>query len=206
MTETATPPHIAGTGFDSDVSVRAVGATTWSLNDLLAFTGSQGDRIIVPAGFVTDFASSPRCLHWLISPYGAYTRAAILHDRLLKLIADYLAGLLPELPITSRDADGMFRLAMQELGVPWLKRWAMWAAVRVGALFNPQRAPGRAFAKDAPKVLAISLCAVPLLLPGVMGVLLSLGLVRVVSAVTEIPDRRKRRRLHRERAGQQPLD
>lgn len=191
----STPAHIACTGFNTDLAVEADGPTTWRLTRPLVYTGSKGDTWTVPAGFVTDFASVPRLMHWLTLPYGAYTRAAVLHDYLLGLIGDPD----PELAVASRDADGVFRLAMQELGVPWPKRWSMWAAVRVGALCNPRRAPGRAFLRDSPKVVGVLLASLILLPDGVLGVSLSLAKVGVVNAITAIPDRRRRRRIQQER-------
>jgi hypothetical protein len=183
---------VTSTGFDSDVSVRAYTATTWSLTTPLIWTGSKGDTFAVPVGFVTDFATVPRFLHWLVSPYGGYTRAAVLHDWLLVQLAGWtdrynggrnLDMALPENlpPADSRDCDGIFRRVMEELGVPWAKRWTMWAAVRVAALFNSRRAYGRAFHKDAAKVIGIGILVGPVVLPGIIGVLLSLGVVRTLT-------------------------
>ncbi len=176
--------------FDSELSIRAKTATTWELSEPLVWTGTKGDTFTVPAGFVTDFATSPRFLHWLVLPYGAYTRAAVLHDYLLTLVADvegratWRAGkpspyAYDSKPVTSRDADGIFRKVMEELGVPWAKRWAMWAAVRLAACFNEDRAYGRQFGRDAFKVFGLALLAGPVVLPGAVGVLISLGIVRL---------------------------
>lgn len=179
--------------FDSELSIRGAGPRTWELTMPLIWTGTKGDTFVVPTGFVTDFASVPRFLHWLVSPYGAYTRAAVLHDWLLVSLADWqrqvdngggMAGHdwpTAEPPANSRDADGIFRRVMEDLGVPWSTRWLMWAAVRAAALFNPRRAYGRQFAKDAPKVLAVALLAIPVALPGALGVIVSLGLARVLA-------------------------
>lgn len=175
------------TGFDSELSIHARTATTWELSLPLIWTGSKGDTFTVPAGFVTDFATVPRFLHWLILPYGAYTRAAVLHDWLLTELAAwsiaYRSGprVGEQPPADSRDTDGIFRKVMEELGVPWAKRWMMWAAVRVASLFNARRAYGRHFLQDAPKVFGMGLLALPVLLPGVVGVLLSLGIVKIVT-------------------------
>lgn len=179
-------------GFDSELSIRAVSPTTWSLLAPLIWTGTKGDTFTVPVGFETDFATVPRFLHWLISPYGAYTRAAVLHDWLLVELADWwnkyrnggdlgrgdpdmaLSQNLP--PANSRDCDGIFRRVMEDLGVPWAKRWIMWAAVRVASCFSSRRAYGRGFGKDAPRVVAAAALALPVALPGVLGVLISLTL------------------------------
>lgn len=169
-------------GFGSDLAIRGKTALTWVLTEDLVWTG-ESDTIIVPAGFETDFATSPRFLHWLWLPYGAYTRAAVLHDYLLDLIAAaHRNGTEP--PFTSRDADGIFRVAMRDLSVGYPKRWLGWTAVRWGALFNSERAYGRDFRKDALKVLGISLLALPVILDGVIGVLLSLLKVRIITALS----------------------
>lgn len=189
----------ATAGFDSELSIRARNATTWELTLPLIWTGSKGDTFVVPAGFVTDFATVPRFLHWLVLPYGPYTRAAVLHDWLLTELARWEARYAADFPgltrrsrysilrvayhppATSRDTDGIFRLVMEQLGVPWTKRWLMWAAVRAAALFNSRRAYGRQFWRDAPKVGGLFLLALPVLLPGTIGVLVSLGIVRIIT-------------------------
>lgn len=165
--------------FDCDLAVRAKTDTVWELTAPLTWTGKLGDTFTVPAGYLTDFATVPRFLHWLISPYGGYTRAAVLHDF---LITDRINHPDPALRVTSRDTDNIFRVVMADLGVPWVRRWTMWAAVRAASLGNPRRANGRAFHRDAPKVLAIAVAVVPVILPGVIGVLISLGFVRVITA------------------------
>lgn len=164
--------------FNNELAIRAATATTWALSEPLEWTGSQGDTFVVEAGFVTDLATVPRCLHWLTLPYGAYTRAAVLHDWLLVTRINHED---PALRVTSRDADGIFRLVMQQLGVSWAKRWTMWSAVRAASLGNPRRAYGRAFHRDAVKVVALALTAGPVVLPGVIGVLVSLGMVKLVA-------------------------
>lgn len=179
--------------FDSELSIQATSATTWHLIAPLIWTGTRGDTFQVPIGFVTDFATVPRFLHWKVSPYGAYTRAAVLHDWLLVGLADWwdeyskggpigrgnpeMATHLP--PANSRDADGIFRRVMEDLGVPWRTRWTMWAAVRWAALFNSRRAYGRDFLADLPRVLGVSMLAIPSTLPGAVGVLVSLALGRI---------------------------
>jgi hypothetical protein len=81
------------------------------------------DVIVVPAGFVTDFASVPWFGRWLFSPFDRGAKAAVVHDWLI------------EQAIRSRrDADVIFREALGVLGVaPW-RAWIMWAAVRLRAL------------------------------------------------------------------------
>lgn len=80
-----------------------------------------GIDILVPVGFVTDFASVPRCLWSIFPPQDDYSRAAILHDYLycIKVCSRFLA-------------DALFREAMRLLNVPRWKRVVMYYAVRFG--------------------------------------------------------------------------
>jgi hypothetical protein len=186
--------------FDSELSIRAVGPVTWETTAPLTWTGREGDTFTVPSGFVTDFATVPRFLHWLWLPYGAYTRAAVLHDWLLVELAAWTRDLndwarsdrtgpkpAGDPPADSHDIDGIFRAAMRDLGVPWLKRWTGWTAVRWAALFNPRRAYGRGFVQDAPQVLGMTiLIAVPVAF-GAIPVLAVLGLVRLATWATGGP-------------------
>lgn len=182
-------------GFNSQLNLVADGPTTWALTVPLVWTGTKGDAFVVPAGFVTDFATVPRFLHWEVSPYGAYTRAAVLHDWLLVELAKWQelrwsgpveswSGWKP--PATSRDCDGIFRRVMEDLGVPWAKRWTMWTAVRWASLFNSRRAYGRRIGRDLPAMLGMTLLALPVSLPGAFGVLISLGLLKVVNMLARI--------------------
>ena len=143
----------------SRITVRPVTGKMWILVEPLRYIGAR-EEFTVPAGYMTDFASVPRVTAWLIPSYGLYTRAAILHDYLL-------TDVLSTVRVSSRDADGLFRRAMGELGVPPVKRWLMWTGVRWGALFNRRRRAG--WWRSAPGVLAISApAAVVLLLPVAM--------------------------------------
>lgn len=96
----------------------------------------SGERIDVPMGFVTDFASVPRGFWSFEPPLGAAGKAAVVHDF---LYATGGTGLWRGVPMISRptpysraEADGIFRQALKVLGVPAWKRSLLWAAVRVG--------------------------------------------------------------------------
>jgi hypothetical protein len=94
------------------------------LVDALTFelTMGEGGRIqlVVPAGFISNLASVPRPLWSIVPPFGAYNRAAIIHDYL------YVSG-----GECSRFlADAIFREAMHQLGIPLWRRVVMFYAVR----------------------------------------------------------------------------
>ena len=88
--------------------------------DLLYHAKHQ--NFLVHTGFVTNFASVPRPFTWLVPTSSLYTRAADLHDYLCR-----------QANFPRNDADGIFRRAMGELGVPTLRRYVIWAAVRIAA-------------------------------------------------------------------------
>jgi len=188
-------------GFDIDLAVRAIAAADWATIEPLAWTGRIRDggevsTIVVPIGFVTDFATVPRFLQWLFRPYGPYTRAAVLHDYLLTELAGWTRRHLGNVvrspidgsddrpPATSREADTVFRVAMRDLGTPAVVRWPMWAAVRLAALFNHDRAYRREFAKDAPAVLGIAALAVVPVVVGSVGPLLVRSLIKVLTVLS----------------------
>ncbi len=144
--------------FDPPSAVlRTGGADGWTLAEPLTYVGRR-DRFTVPAGFRTDLATVPRPVLWLVPESGRYTLAAVLHDWLCTV------GIATG-AVTSRDADGIFRRAMREAGVPVLLRWLMWTGVRWGALVDTNPRRRRGWLLSAPAVLAISVLAAPLVLP-----------------------------------------
>jgi hypothetical protein len=74
----------------------------------------------------TDLASVPGFLLWLVPRYGVHTLAALVHDQLVD-----------DPPTGGRvEADTIFRDALGELKVPWIRRWIMWAAVSLGTIWD----------------------------------------------------------------------
>ena len=140
---------------DESVTVRRVDDSTWCVVEPLVYHG-RDQTFVVRRGFETDFATVPRAVIWLIPRFGRYTLPAILHDWLVTEGLDQRA-------VSSRDADGIFRRAMRELGVPVVRRWLMWTGVRWGALVNPRRRRG--WVLSAPAVLAVSVLAAPVVVP-----------------------------------------
>lgn len=106
---------------EGDVAVKEINETHWRLLHPLVYRMYR-QTYVVPAHFKTDFATVPRVFAWLVPPYGKYTKAAILHD-----------FLCTRKKVNRSRADAIFRRAMRELGVSFLRRWLMWAAVRAGA-------------------------------------------------------------------------
>jgi hypothetical protein len=86
--------------------------------------GPGGATYEVDSGQDTDLASVPFFLTWFIRSYGRYTLAAVLHD--------YLWRKRKDVPL--RTANHVFRMAMYDLKVPFIRRWIMWAGVSLAAL------------------------------------------------------------------------
>lgn len=82
-----------------------------------------GEIIEIPAGFETDLASIPRMFTGLIPVNGRHRNAAIVHDYLYVSKPDWCSRAM---------ADGIFLEAMAVLGEAGWRRYAMYAAVRVG--------------------------------------------------------------------------
>lgn len=166
-----------GFGSNSRVVVEQVDDTNWETHEELVYRG-RTDTFVVPAGSPTDFASVPRAFVWLLPRYGRYTKAAILHDHLWR-------GLATDGKISWVDADATFRRAMRELGVPFLRRWLMWAAVRWAALLKPGGTKG--WSDEAWRVVLLSAVALPIVLPPAAAIVSSLGLFYVVEWLLWIP-------------------
>ena len=96
---------------------------------------NKTETITVPTGFVTDLASVPRAMWWLIAPFDV-ARAAIIHDLLYKAIRQYRwkkkdkedKDLIKSAKIAS---DKVFLLAMHdaEPKIPGWKSYLSWKAV-----------------------------------------------------------------------------
>jgi hypothetical protein len=81
---------------------------------------SSFKEVVVPTGFVTDFASIPSIFWSRLRPDGPYAYAAIIHDYLYWTQA------------RSRSvSDKIFRLAMQDFDIDTLTATAIYRAVRI---------------------------------------------------------------------------
>lgn len=100
---------------------------------------TRGYKLIVPKGFITDFASVPRWAWSIITPTGLHQDAAVLHDYLYQYEGRprtedvTLTELERPWPcrFTRVECDNIFYEAMRELGVGWFKAWAMAKAVNI---------------------------------------------------------------------------
>ena len=109
-------------------------STEWMLTAPLHYESDLAKAVImVPRGFTTDFASTPRLplVYWLTGNIA--TKAAVVHDFL------YTDGRYPR-----KMADEIFLEACEVLGVSWFQRWAMYLGVRAGGASHYMAKPGKA--------------------------------------------------------------
>ncbi len=167
------------TGFDDDarVVVEQHGNEQWIVWESFRYKAAD-DVYTVPRGMCTDFASVPRPFVWYLPRYGPYTLAAILHDHLWRNLAAKRC-------LRYTDADGIFRRAMRELQVPFLHRWLMWGAVRWGALLKPHGRKG--WAADAPRVLLLTLVALPIMAAPVAAILAAMVQLYALELLLWVP-------------------
>jgi hypothetical protein len=158
------------------VDVEEISEQKWKLLKQMDYQGAK-ELFQVPAGQTTDFASVPRIFVWFLPRYGRYTKAAILHDYLWE-------EKVPQ-GMSRIDADGLFRQAMRELNVPFLRRWIMWAAVRWAALFKPDGRAG--WLKELPRVLFFTLVGLFVVLPPVLPILFSLVVFHLMEWIAWVP-------------------
>ena len=176
------------------VVVEQVDDHDWLTRALIHYTG-RTDTFTVPQSSPTDFASVPRVFVWFLPRYGRYTKAAVLHDYLWRECA--ANGKMPW-----READGIFRRAMRELDVPFLRRWIMWSAVRVASLRH--RSAWAGWWRDAPRVVLFGVIAAPVVLPPAAVILAALLVWFVVEAVVWVPLKLAQATIRRARPRQPP--
>jgi hypothetical protein len=108
----------------AEVSATHLRGRFWRIDRPLIYIDGRGREWIIPAGFVTDFASVPWPFTLFIPRSGDHNSAAVLHDFLYVTMA-----------LTRRECDVIFISAMSALGVFAPKAGTMYLAVRVGGWF-----------------------------------------------------------------------
>jgi hypothetical protein len=115
---------VVAAGFIDRLQVEQVDETHWRLLRSFDYDSAVAKaRIIVPNGFVTDFASVPRVpvAYWLFG--GTAQAAAVIHDWL------YSTGIFPK-----DIADSVFYEAMRASGMGFLRaRFMYWGVAYGGA-------------------------------------------------------------------------
>lgn len=134
--------------FLSDLEVKKVGEDKWMLLSPLEYASPYLDRIIVvPAGFIHDFASVPRAPFAFMLFGDTAHKAAVVHDWLYTTHChpdaqvnepyintgkkgEYVAGSC-DISISRKDADAVFMEAVTSEESGWRAKM-MWLGVRLG--------------------------------------------------------------------------
>ena len=145
--------------FNSKISAEFHPPKKWILeralsyqNDKIFSSALQDVGVKVPAnrvtckkGFVTDLASVPRAIWWLISPWDI-ARAAIIHDLLYLRIRQYRAEnedvndpnveeVMRTYQAAKKAADKVFLMAMK-YAQPSVPKWKIYSAYYAVVLFG----------------------------------------------------------------------
>ena len=94
----------------------------------------NSDRYVdVETGFVTDGATIPRFLWWLLPPIGEYSQACTLHDKLCTTytIIEIVNGVHTEVAVSRKEIDTILDEAMGVLEVTAWKRKTIMAGVNL---------------------------------------------------------------------------
>jgi hypothetical protein len=112
--------------FKGDLIVKSVGDRSWQIIEPFYFYFDEKDKsngVVVPAGFITDFASVPRILWSIYPPTGRYSKATVIHDYL------YSAG--KSMGYDRKFCDKMLLNGMEALDVGFFVRLPMYIGVRL---------------------------------------------------------------------------
>lgn len=134
MSTTTLLPLRDRTSFRTPLLLEYIDGKRWRLTEGFEYhighLGS-GEVVYVPAGAITDFASIPAPISWMWPPAHAdYAKAAVIHDFL------YGGGHVTRADgsvyrPTRQRADDIFKEGMGVLGCGFLKRRAIYRAVRM---------------------------------------------------------------------------
>ena len=108
--------------FSAPLTVTKIDNDVWMVETHFTYFTTSGREIIVPRGFITDFASVPWGVRNFFPKDYDGTQAAVLHD--------YLYSKRFKHGITRKECDDIFLEAMKVLNVGWLRRQVMHKAVR----------------------------------------------------------------------------
>lgn len=104
------------------------------------------DYVDVPDGYLSDGATVPRCLWWLIPPWGEYSQNVILHDYLCDtMYVNVLGpdGAVTKRNITRREVDHIFFESCRVTKVSNWKTDVLEAGVSFYRLFHNPKKPAK---------------------------------------------------------------
>ena len=94
----------------------------WETREDYTYVTKSGKYIVIPGGFVTDFASVPWFFRRMFPVVGKYTPATVVHDWLYRA---------KHVNVTKEEADQIFLEIMIEAGVSKFTRQSLYRAVKI---------------------------------------------------------------------------
>jgi hypothetical protein len=143
----------------------------WILTEPLVWAGDWETMYIKP-GFVTDFASVPRFVRWLLDSGGRNAAPGVLHDVAWRESKRTTASRR----VDPWHADGMFRRALRYSGLAPIPRNMIWVGVRLAAIFSGRLGQkGPKWYKKVLTVLIWTLIGLVIVVPPVAAILVGYG-------------------------------
>lgn len=120
----------------------------WRVVEAFEFhSGEYGSGlfVLVPEGFVTDLASIPIGVRWLIPKAGKNAQAAVIHDHIYQsgTMLIRVQESIKEVPVSRGIADAMMYQAMKALRVKSWRREMIYRGLQIGGWFAWNRARNR---------------------------------------------------------------
>lgn len=104
---------------------------------------NKDEFVVVESGYLSDGATVPKILHWLIRPWGKHGQCAVLHDKLCETWRTNLRTL------TRKEVDEIFYESMRVAGVNVFRRLAIQIGVDVYRWWSEPTGPSDATVKTA---------------------------------------------------------
>ncbi len=122
----------AGKGFWGAIKMWLLGVRTWEIAKDWNFS-LDGEKYVIPKGFVFDGASVPKFLASWLSPTGVLLVGGLVHDYAYKYTVLLKKGKKSTTdPMTQKEADALFRdIGIEQNGFHFLNKLAYWA-LRIG--------------------------------------------------------------------------
>ena len=130
----------AGKGFWTMISIWLFGSRKWTVAKDFKYK-LDGESYIIPAGFCCDLASTPKFLHFILSPSGLLMLAGIVHDWGFAHASLLKADKKTKLKLDQKKADKIFlSINLQINGFYLLNKLAYWSLRIAGfAAWNKHR-------------------------------------------------------------------
>lgn len=130
----------AGKGFWTMIQIWLFGSRKWKVAKDFKYR-LDGESYVIPKGFTCDLASTPKFLHFILSPSGLLMLAGLVHDHAFKHASLLKADKKTTMKLDQKKADEIFLdINLQINGFYLLNKLAFWSLRLAGfAAWNKHR-------------------------------------------------------------------